>query len=489
MDRPETIPVPRTRAGFTGLHRLRAGILCLSVLTAAGICRSEGGYSLTTVAAGLDTPVRIAFAPDGSGRLFGLGLKTGDVEVIGGDSSQNGIWLHVDVSTQGERGLLGIAFDPDFVSNRFVYLYYTTGGPVVVNRVARYTEIAGRADTTTAMILYEAPVQTPCITTYYHNAGALTFGASGELYVSTGDNWCAEISAMADDPRGKILRIDPSSPAPCNGDPANVFFDDGDPSTGNDDRIFAKGLRNPFGLTFDMSDSTLFATENGPDCNDEINRVVNGADYGWRPGCNSGPDHCSCSQEIPYTPPLWAVTPTISPTGIVVYHGTAYPELDGNVIFTSYNDGAIRRGTFIDGGDSLDVEILFSPGAGSLLDVVRGTDGFLYVSGTDAIYRLDPLPTEIRETVTKSVGDRISAVHRSGHESRFRVRYTLTGEGEVRLALYDLLGRLVGHLASGHHHPGIHETFFSHEQIASGVYILRLSTPRTVSHKTLTVIR
>ncbi|MBI4547364.1 MAG: PQQ-dependent sugar dehydrogenase [Ignavibacteriae bacterium] len=435
---------------------------------------AQGGYTLEPIMQNLDVPVRFAFAPDGSGRIFYLELLTGNVRVIDSDSSRD-LWLHVNSSSEIERGLLGIAFDSQFSDNRYVYIFYTTQADTPANRVERYTEVNGRADTSSRMLLFEQTVMTPCGISTRHNGGALTFGTDGKLHISFGENNCPQLAADTTDPRGKILRIEPHIPAPNNAVVTNPFYDDGNPFTGNDDRIYAKGFRNPFGMTLSLFDSTIFVTENGPDCNDEINRVLPGHDYGWREECQTGPDHCNCSQSFPFTPPLWSITPTIAPTGLIVYNGSLYPELYARVIFVDWVEGKIRAGTLSPMNDSLTVTVISSATGGSLLDVVQGPDGYMYFSTYDAIWRLLPQQTDIVENTTHP-----RTVLLQNHPNPFNpktdLRFEIGDWSYVSLKVYDVFGKETATLVDEKKSPGSYSVTWDANGMPSGVYFYRLMT-------------
>ncbi|MBI1805420.1 MAG: PQQ-dependent sugar dehydrogenase [Ignavibacteria bacterium] len=449
---------------------------------------AQGSYTIQPVEVGLNIPVRFAFAPDSTGRTFYLELQTGNVKVIKGTVAQNGTWLHVDVATQGERGLLGIAFDPDFSNNRYVYVYYTAPFTTPRNRVERYTEVNFRADTSSRLLLYEQSVATPCGVYTNHNSGALVFGTDRKLYISVGENFCSQLAEDLSDPRGKILRIEPNVPSPNNAVTTNPFYDDGDPTTGYDDRIFAFGLRNSFGMTLNSFDSTIYATENGPDCNDEVNRILVGDDYGWRPECQTGPTHCSCAQDSPYKPPLWQITPTIAPTGIVVYHGTFYPELDGKILFVDYNFGSLRAGTLTPAKDSLNVTIISQPGLGSLFDIVEGTDGYIYFSYASGISRLNPLSTGVANGNSPS-----TFFLRQNYPNPFNnstvIEYEIPQESYVRIAVYDGIGKLITTLVDQHQPAGVYRIQFDAKSLSSGVYFYTIKAGSFTDTKQLQLIK
>jgi aldose sugar dehydrogenase len=383
-------------------------------------------------AEGRSFPVAMAFAPDG--RLFytekGVGASNSP-EVMTLSGSPGALteveWLSVPgVNSEGERGLLGITLDPDFATNGYVYLFYTNADPLA-NRVVRYTEQragagAGTADPASELVLMEVPISAQVdATNSNHNGGNIHFGPDGYLYVTHGElgrfpAWSQDITApfdpggsFTDEPSaapGKIHRLDVDNADPAdqpNAAPApadNPFFDDGNPLVGNDDRIWTFGHRNSFDFTFDLYDppgatgptGTLFATENGPGCNDEILRVVEGYNHRWPldNSCPSTPqDATGPNPGDPAIPPLAVYPSTIAPTGIVVYNGSI-PEWQGDVFFCAINTNNLyhaelnaSRTAFVAAPEAVDL-----PEGACGLDVENGPNGALYFATTSAIYRI-----------------------------------------------------------------------------------------------------
>jgi glucose/arabinose dehydrogenase len=174
---------------------------------------------------------------------------------------------------------------------------------------------------------------------------------------------------------GKILRYNPDGSIP--GD--NPF-----PNS----PIFALGLRNSFDFTFHPTTGIIYATENGPDGDDKINRIVAGGNYGWRPGYPCG------DMSLISIAPIVRFTPTIAPTGITFYTGDQYPEYRGDLFFVDFNLGNIWRlrltGENLDRVDTLEVFLDGSPNRrfGALPDIVTGPDGNLYFSSFNATPRI-----------------------------------------------------------------------------------------------------
>jgi len=335
--------------------------------------QNGGDIDVEVVLDNLNFPVTMAFSPDG--RLFFNELLTGSVRVI-----QDGVllpqaFLTVQVSSAGERGLLGLTFDPAFEQNNFVYIFHTNPNPLS-NRVVRYREENGMG--VDPVILMDVPITVSCSN---HNGGNIRFGPDGMLYVTIGEygcipDWAQDLSR----PQGKIHRINPADgSAPAD----NPFYDDGDHATGNDDRIFAYGLRNSFDFVFHPITDKIFATENGPGDNDEVNIIERGRNYGW-------PIVGGVANNPNFVDPILTFTPTIAPTGITFYTGDKYPnEFRNDMFFGDFNTGRIRRVELTTGSDAVtSVTQIITGEFGFIVDIVDGPDGFLYFSTGDAIYRI-----------------------------------------------------------------------------------------------------
>ena len=229
------------------------------------------GFAETRVATGLADPTAMSFAPDG--RLF-VCEQGGRLRVIKNGALLAQPFLTLSVNASGERGLLGVAFDPNFASNGFVYVYYTTAAAPVHNRVSRFTASAGNPDVVAAgseVQLLNLPTLSSATN---HNGGAIHFGTDGKLYIAVGDNANSANSPVLTTTLGKFLRINGDGSIPAD----NPFVSQ---TSGINQAIWARGLRNPFNFAIDRSGGRIHLNDVGQDSWEEVNHAVAGANFGW----------------------------------------------------------------------------------------------------------------------------------------------------------------------------------------------------------------
>ncbi|MEM6632706.1 MAG: PQQ-dependent sugar dehydrogenase [Bacteroidota bacterium] len=334
---------------------------------------TPAGFTVEEVVEGLNLPTSLAFAPDGSGRLFVNELQTGNVQVIQGDSllPRPFVSLATFVSggfpVDGENGLIGIAFDPDYERNRYVYFSYAvwsssdTLGKVIRFRDENNRGVEGR------LLLDSIPGGSA------HQVQSLRFGPDGKLYIAIGDafrpNWAQDTAQLP----GSILRMNPDGSIPLD----NPFLGS---------YIYASGLRNPFDMTF-TEGGELLAADIGAVLEDEINVIESGANYAW-------PLWSGAGNQNGYVDPIHTWLESVSPTGMEWYGAEVYPEPYRNslmmVLFgktfevgPSTNSKRIQVLTFQGQGQSTQVSftdllIYNLPALGNPLDIALGPDGLVY---------------------------------------------------------------------------------------------------------------
>ena len=377
------------------VRRLDSARLALALVVAALLVPAEAGAQRqdVTVASGFSVPTSMAIAPDG--RVF-VAQQSGALRVI-----KNGILLTdpfvtVGVTSSNERGLLGVAFDPNYATNRWVYIYYTTSSSPVRNRLVRYTASLGNPDVAEAgsefVLIDSIPSETG-----WHNGGAIHFGPDGKLYVAVGEGHHEDNAQLLTTLSGKLLRINSDGTIPTD----NPFYGT---ATGNNRAIWSLGLRNPF--TFDIENATgrIFINNVGENAYEEINQAWAGPNNGSNAGFNFGWPMCegpfgtgmgSCDDTALVYPfhyyPQTADDCAITGGSFYDPQTLNFPaEYVGDYFFADYCDGWIKNidlttkdvGTFIATNRSRDP-----------VDVKVAEDGSLYYlaranGGTPSLHRV-----------------------------------------------------------------------------------------------------
>ena len=381
----------------------------LALMVASGYTATlPAGFTEALVARELSDPTAMQFAPDG--RLF-VCEQGGALRVIKNGQLLPAPFVDLNVSSAGERGLLGIAFDPAFASNRFVYLYYTARSPAVHNRVSRFTASGDTAAPGSEVILHELNNLSGATN---HNGGALHFGEDGMLYIATGDNADGSNAQTLSNRLGKILRIRRDGSIPTD----NPFFTR---ATGANRAIWALGLRNPFTFAFQPESARMYINDVGQNTWEEINEGLPGANYGWPQ--TEGP-----TSDARFRSPVFSYghgsgnTLGCAITGGAFYNPPVpqYPAaFVGDYFFADFCGGWIRR-LHPDGSVSP-----FVTGINGPVDLKIGPDAQLYylARGAGAVYRIrhgtDQPPSFVRHPVPVTV--------RAGEEAAFSIAATGTG--------------------------------------------------------------
>ena len=327
----------------------------------------------------LDTPWEIAFAPDG--KMF-VTNRPGAITIIVDGKSQT--WLKLDsvVTEVGESGLFGIAIDPEYNQNQFVYFAYTyavSKSPLkLINKIVRYRDDSGTP-------VFDKVILDGIEGNYLHNTGALEFGPDGMLYCTVGEIFKPELAQDMKSLNGKIIRMTRDGEVPAD-----------NPFPGS--YIFSLGHRNPQGLAFQPGTNHLWATEHGPSeeqgcCMDEINLIAAGKNYGW-PIIRG-----SQQQEGLETPAYHSGdTTTWAPTGgFFLKHG----DWKGSLLFTGLRGKALYRAMFST-EDPTKIEMveryLYNT-LGRLRNVAEGPDGKIYIAVSNQDGRGDPRTIDDRIVV------------------------------------------------------------------------------------------
>lgn len=336
---------------------------------------SAGTFQAASVAGGLHSPTAMAFAPDG--RLF-VSEQGGTLRVL-----KNGALLATPfhtftVDANGERGLLGVAFDPDFASNGFVYCYHTVPGSPAHNRVSRLHASAAAPDTSDGTDTDLLDLDSLSSATN-HNGGGLHFGLDGKLYISVGENADPSNAQSKSNLLGKVLRMNSDGSVPAD----NPFT--GDVSfTGKNKLIWAAGLRNPFTFAVQPGTGRLFINDVGsspPQAREEINDGIAGSNYGW----NLAEGIVSTPPTVPfgtYRNPLYAYDHSSGACAIAggTFYNPGSPVYPlafvGRYFYADLCGGWVH---VFDPASGASVDLL--GGFNAPVDVQVGPDGLIYVLG------------------------------------------------------------------------------------------------------------
>lgn len=438
-------------------------------------------YMLESVISGLNTPVAFTFLPNNNVLLT---EKAGLSKIYTlNNAFVSNFWNFTD-STQsgGERGLLGVCLDPNYSVNRYVYFYYihSAGNRY---RVVRLTENNNLG--TNPFIVF----QDSTASGNAHVAGNIRFGMDNKLYISIGDNGTGSNSQSLSTFKGKMLRINSDGTIPTD----NPFYDDGNPKTGNDDRIWAMGLRNSFDFCFSPLNDSIYATENSPGNPDEINFIRKGKNYGW-PVCTG---FC-----FPYNPlyknPMTGLPgndfSNYAPTGIMIYTGTQMPELTNKVLVIGSGGGQVFRGLVkCDLGNPPFNDTIISKTI--ILDItgttlMQGTDGYIYVMriSQGLIARLKYDLTAINNN-NSAVSFSLSQNYPNPFNPVTGIKYDIPRTGFVTLKIFNSIGMDVVKLVNETKQQGTHEVTWDASDFPSGVYFYELSAGEYTERKKMVLVK
>lgn len=309
--------------------------------------------AVRVMAEGLEYPTNIIALPDD--RIV-LTEQTGKTLIFNSNGTLlNTIQLPDNYFEEG-AGLLGLAADPQFANNHFLYLYYTytnnndtsnSSSAKIFNKVIR-TQEKNNSLVDIQTIIDNIPASK------LHNGGALKFGPDGKLYISVGDTTESELSQNLSSFAGKILRLNPDGTIPSD----NPF---------ENSSIYSYGHRNVVGIAWDFNNNTMYATEAGSIGNDEINIIKSGENYGWPI------EECGNLEESLFVNAEFCFTPSIYPSGIIISNSS---ELNyyGKLLVATIKGEHLRSIDLITKDQS---PIL--TGYGKIKDITEDKNGSLYV--------------------------------------------------------------------------------------------------------------
>jgi glucose/arabinose dehydrogenase len=458
-------------------------------------------YTKTDIVTGLQFPVDFDWTPDG--RYFITqkgGVTTGscaNAKILVYSAAGTLLSTFVDLTDSiicgGERGLLGVAVDPNFTTNHYVYAFYVykynTANQI---RVVRWTEASNVA--TNATIILKLDLNTLGFTPQpYHYSGIIRFRPSqpnqlyvevGEMYHNQGDTIAGRnFGLMKNVPYGKILRINTDGTIPND----NPFYDDGNPATGNDDRIWSYGHRNMFGMCVNPVTDNMYIAENGWNTWDEFNIIYKGGNYGWNK-CEGNFYNSSTTIPCPLAGSILPIatwgTPLPAVTGCVYYTSNVMPEFT-NHILVGDNDNGILYDMTMGNPPTYDIvtskvafaDVVVSPAG--LTTIRQGTDGNIYcmkggytTSGT--IFKISHSGVGITNNNNKFENG-IGQNYPNPTTGKTQIDYTVSQSSVVSIDVFDVTGRKIKSVLSSNVEQGTHTIELSDlDKYSDGSYFYKM---------------
>ena len=304
---------------------LLAVCLVAAVLSSGPVSARGSAIVAVPVRTGLSGPAAFTVAPDG--RIFYLARATKQIRVLSANGSTDTAFFTIPKATVAP-GMVGIELHPDYPATPFLYVYGTRRiAGVDQDQLIRVKDVAGTG--MGAKVLFTRPSGGD------HHGGRVLFGPDGRLYLSIGDEDDPALAADLSNTAGKILRMTATGAVPA-GNPFGTL-------------VWARGLRNVFGFDFDPATDSLWATDNGPECNEEINLIVPGANYAWGPNaaCTTppaAPRNTNRDGPKPRTMPEWFFATRFGPTGAVFCSSCDLtPAVEGDLLIGDFNAGRGER--------------------------------------------------------------------------------------------------------------------------------------------------
>ena len=436
--------------------------------------------TLQSFATGFDSPVEITNA--GDSRLFVV-QKGGLIRILNSNGSINTtpfLNLSTLISSDGERGLLGLAFHPNYAANGYFFVNYTnTSGNTVI---ARYSVNSGNPDianiTGTILMTISQPYTN-------HNGGSIKFGADGYLYIGMGDGGSGgdpgNRAQNINENLGKMLRIDVNSTiSPFYTSPAtNPYV-----GVAGNDEIWAIGLRNPWKFSFNRLNGDLWIADVGQGAIEEINKIVNplpntGINFGWR--CyegNSTYNTSGCAPSSTMTFPFAQYARSggaCSVTGGYFYTGSTYPNFQNKYFFTDYCDDKIRM---VNSAGVITTTTSFS--GNNFVTFGEDMNGELYIAGISSgtIYKI--IDSSLSSSDFENNG---FSLYPNPAKESFTIKSS-TSNLATKIDVIDLTGKLLftKELSS------IPENTIATTALSKGIYLISVETTNGTNYTTKLII-
>lgn len=441
--------------------------LFMSLMTFVNAQALPAAYVQTTIMGGLNYPVDFDWTPDGRYIVTSKGgsnypAVSALIRIYNPTGTLIGTFANLtdSVDADFERGLLGVAVDPNFAVNHYVYAYYNYRNPAqnrFAMRVVRYTEVSnvGTAPTLILNIQYATSVSTFAGN---HFGGIIAFRPSEptKLYVQTGDlayqqtNPTLNYANKLTNPYGKILRINTDGTIPND----NPYYDDGNPATGTDDRIWSYGHRNLFGMCFSPVTDSMYSSENGLNAWDEFNIIHKGAHYGWAT-CegdminSSTTTPCGLAGDVAPMETWGGALPSL--TGCLYYFSSSMPEFNNHVLVADNDNGRIYDLT-LGNAPAYDIctarTTLADITTGGLTTLRQGPiDGCIYAmkggyTTTGAIYKICHTSTGVQQ-ISGEPANELGQNYPNPTSGVAQVDYMVAQNSRVTMDLFDGNGRLI----------------------------------------------
>ncbi len=384
-------------ATLTGTETAAFSVSASATGTVAGVL--PAGFTQTKLAGGLANPIVLAFAPNGD---IYIGQQAGKISIFrAGKLLATPLGTIPNVYGQVECGLLGIALDPNYASNGFIYVSYvlsttnSSGTVVPFSRLSRFTVVNGSLDTTTERVYYQGNQAQ----NGHHPGNDLRLGPDGKLWWSVGDNDPSISNAQTlTNIYGKMLRFNLDGSVPSDNPFVNV------PNAVP--YIYAYGLRNPFRFTF-LPNGRAMTEDTGSSFAEELDTIQSGGFYGW----DYYEGNCFTCGAINPVYSYGHVTEDGAASAMAAYSGSAFPQQYANTVFVGdYVRQDIEAITFDPTYQTVVSDTVFNSAAGTIADLQVGPDGSLYYvsifSGTFfKISATGPFPPTAAAAATPNAGN------------------------------------------------------------------------------------